>query len=88
MKEQKKRDSNLRRKRKGSDIVEEKKERRIWWYWTIFFLIQKEEMQWLFITGLECHLGGLGKNQNVLELSLDIGQLMTASKIAGKIMIL
>lgn len=53
-----------------------------------FPLKQKQEMQHLWMAGLECHSGGLGKNQNVLELSSDPGWFMAASKIAGKIMTL
>lgn len=30
-----------------------------------YFLIQKQEMSCILKTELECHSGGLGKNQNV-----------------------
>lgn len=45
-------------------------------------------MKYLLIAGLECHSGGLEKNQNVLELSSDLERFIAASEIAGKIMIL
>lgn len=45
-------------------------------------------MKYLLMAGLECHSGELGKNQNVLELSSDLGCFMATSKIAGKIMTL
>lgn len=42
-------------------------------------------MKCLLMAGLEYHSGDLRKNQNVLELSSDLGWFMAASKIAGKI---